>query len=89
MQQVPSEELMEKAEIFSGAVLARDYLRRHIKEEGYTVPSGLPENLLMILGLLNSMVSRLETEEVRELLMREDVRVMAEVYDPNEDSEDL
>lgn len=89
MQQKPSKELIEKAEIFSGAVLARDCLLRHIKEEGYAVPSGLPENLLVILGLLNSMVSQLETEEVRELLMREDVRVMAEVHSPNEDSEDL
>lgn len=89
MQQKPSEELIEKAEIFSGAVLARDYLRRHIKEEGYIVPSGLPENLLMVMGLLNGMVSQLETEEVRELLMREDARVIAEVYDRSEDSEDL
>lgn len=89
MQQKLSEELIEKAEIFSGAVLARDYLRRHIKEEGYVIPSGLPENLLMVMGLLNGMVSQLETEEVREILMREDARVMAEVHCPNEDSEDL
>ncbi|WP_237236074.1 hypothetical protein [Rothia nasimurium] len=88
MQQKPSEELIEKAEIFSGAVVARDYLSRHIKEEGYVVPSGVPESLLMILGLLNSMVVQLETEEVRELLMREDVRIIAEVHDPNEEPED-
>lgn len=88
MQQKPSEELIEKAEIFSGAVVARDYLRRHIKEEGYVVPSGVPENLLMVMGLLNGMVSQLETEEVREILMREDARVIAEVYSPNEEPED-
>ena len=88
MQQKPSEELIEKAEIFSGAVVARDFLRRHIKEEGYVIPSGVPENLSMVMGLLNGMVSQLETEEVREILMREDARVIAEVHTPNEEPED-
>lgn len=89
MRRKPTKKQIERAEFYSHAVLARQYIIQHIKEQGYIPSSPLITDLKAALAVINGLISRLETDEAKELIGREDTRFMAVIEGPDGELESI
>lgn len=85
MEQKPSKELVERAELFAAAVMARKKLLDYAEEQGYEEEEDVPKSFQAAVGLVNGLTKSLCTDDVLDVFKIEGVQVLTEVTDMNGD----
>lgn len=82
MQQKPSPELVEQAEIYASVGMAIHHLCEYLEASGY-LEEGTPERLRNTCYILLGLEARLGTEEVKELILDEGTQIIAVTAGPD------
>lgn len=75
MQQKPSPELVEQAEIYAFVGMAIHHLNEYLEASGY-IQEGIPDPLRAVCYILLGLEDRLGTEEVKELILDEGTQII-------------